>query len=64
MMREYFFEPGMKSPLNVIRIFFSRAFTVLKLMRYSRFASAQLSPDPSNNLKVLCNFLETNFPQK
>lgn len=64
MMREYFFEPGLKSPLKVIKIFFSRALTVLKLMRQSRFAYAQLSPDPSNNLKVLCNFLETNFPPK
>lgn len=62
MMREYFFEPGLKSPLNVVKIFFSRLMTVLYLMRHSRFAHARLSPNPSNNLKVLYNFLETNFP--
>ncbi|MFM6929765.1 MAG: hypothetical protein ACKOX6_14950 [Bdellovibrio sp.] len=64
MMREYFFEPGLKSPVNIIKIFCSRMLTVLRLMRNARFAYAQLSPDPSHNLKVFCSFLETNFPQQ
>ena len=63
MMREYFFEPGLKRNLNIPRIFFSRLGVVLKLMRQSHFAYIQLSPDPSNNLKVLCSFLENKVPQ-
>lgn len=63
MMREYFFEPGIKRNLNVVSIFFSRMRTVFSLMRQSHFAYIQLSPDPSSNLKVLCTFLENKVPQ-
>jgi hypothetical protein len=61
MMREYYFEPGLKDKFRIVAICLRRFVACVNLMRHSKFYYLSLSNNRRENSKVLESFLRTTM---